>query len=261
MIEEPNKEDGAPGNGGKIAADAQPSTSAKPEGWHLDEKEHKAKECAHWAQQKRINEITLGISVLALCGAIYSAYISNSSLKAAIRAANEANRQSNAAEKQIHVAEDTEQRQLRAYLHVSHGPIEVTDTTAMATIIIGHAGATPAYELRLDAAMEVGSYLLNQEKLRPPSLPGMRHEYSVLYGMDSIKQTIAIIQPAVEAIQLIKKSDYTRGPQYAYYLHGSVRYFDIFEKERRYEFCFVFQPDRSNSEGNESGCEQYNKPG
>ena len=45
------------------------------------------------------------------------------------------------------------------------------------------------------------------------------------------------------------------------YLHGVVRYLDIFgvenlQPERRYEFCFVYHPDRDPI-GTERGCETH----
>jgi hypothetical protein len=56
-----------------------------------DEKEHRA------AERNRINRITLGISLLAVIGAIVTAITSLRALNAAIEAANQARRQADAA--------------------------------------------------------------------------------------------------------------------------------------------------------------------
>ena len=96
MNEKPNEGESLPESSGKVSADANPAVSAEPKGWHADEKEHKAQERAHWVQQARTNK-TLGISFVALVGAIGSAIVSALSLNAAIKVANEASRQAEAA--------------------------------------------------------------------------------------------------------------------------------------------------------------------
>jgi hypothetical protein len=64
---------------------------------------------------------------------------------------------------------DTERRQLRAYLHVNHGPIEVTDSSASVEVLISHSGQTPAYRVRLNAVIEVGHFPLQPtEELGSP---------------------------------------------------------------------------------------------
>jgi hypothetical protein len=177
-------------------------------------------------------------------------------------------KQWSAAQDQLAVMRNTEIRQLRAYLTVNHGPLMMTDTTAGAVIRIQHAGLTPAYKIRLDAAVEVGPYLLSATKLGDPlTMAGRQNfEYVVLYGGEPIKKTISLPAGAFDAIRLVKSSDPLKpfGDQ-RLYLHGSVRYLDIFgiedpHHERRYDFCFVFHPDRDPA-GSEQGCENYNAPG
>src|SRR5665213_4389935 len=57
--------------------------------------------------------------------------------------------------KQLTVSQDAEIHQLRAYLYVRRFPITVSQTTATANVEINHAGVTPAYNVRLDANIEV----------------------------------------------------------------------------------------------------------
>ena len=172
------------------------------------------------------------------------------------------------AQDQLEVMRDTEIRQLRAYLMVEHGPLMMTDTTAGAELRIRHAGLTPAYKIRLDAAVEVGPYLLSATKLGDPlTMVGRQNfESAALFGGDPIRQTISLPAGSLDAIQLVKSSNPQRpfGDQ-RLYLHGSVRYRDFFgienqQLERRYDFCFVFHPDRDPA-GSEQGCENYNTPG
>jgi hypothetical protein len=91
-------------------------------------------------------------------------------------------------------------------------------------------------------------------------------EYVVLYGGEPIRKTISLPAASLDAIRLVKSSDPLKpfGDQ-RLYLHGSVRYLNIFgiedpHLERRYDFCFVFHPDRDPA-GSEHGCENYNAPG
>jgi hypothetical protein len=70
-----------------------PITEALPS----DKKEHKAAERRHWARQEWANNVTLGISAIALTGAIATTVISLCALNAAIEAANQAKRQADAA--------------------------------------------------------------------------------------------------------------------------------------------------------------------
>jgi hypothetical protein len=168
-------------------------------------------------------------------------------------------------EGQLAVTRDTEIRQLRAYLHVGHTPLIASDRKNGAIISINHAGVTPAFKIRLDATVEIGPYLLNQTKLGEPIIMGgiPKYQYAILYGAQPIQQDISIVfEP--DAMRLIKTADPLIG-DHRFYLHGMLRYFDIFgtdnpQLERRYEFCFVFHPDREPT-GSEKGCEQYNKPG
>ncbi|WP_315742219.1 hypothetical protein [Bradyrhizobium sp. SZCCHNR1075] len=166
------------------------------------------------------------------------------------------------AENQLAVMADTEKRQLRAYLHVGHGPIEVTDNSATVEVWISHSGQTPAYKLRLDAVIEVAHFLLQPtEKLGNPIGMGgvLRHEFATLYGSEPIKQKIAMPVNSAEAIRLQRESDPLRGGRQVFYLHGRVRYLDIFDREWPYDFCFSFDPTY-NPQGSERGCEDYNRP-
>jgi hypothetical protein len=166
------------------------------------------------------------------------------------------------AQQQLGVMADTEQRQLRAYLHVGHGPIEVTGSSANVEVLISHSGQTPAYKLRLDAVIEVGDFLLQpSEKLASPVTMGgaPRYEFAALYGSEPIRQKIAMPVNSFEAIQLQKESDPLKGGRQRFYLHGRVRYLDIFDREWPYDFCFSFDPEY-DPQGSERGCEEYNRP-
>jgi hypothetical protein len=223
--------------------------------WHAEEREHRRLERRFW-------NTYIGLSALTVIGALLSAFFAYRAYDASIRAVAEAKRQANAAETQIDVARDTEHRQLRAYLHISHGPITVSDNTANAEIRISHSGQTPAYKIKLEADIQVGHFPLpDSEKLSLPTGGMPTFEFGALYGNEPIRRMISMPQNSNDAIEIQKRSrDRLAGGLQVFYLFGRVRYQDIFGNEWPYEFCFSFDP-LNDKEGSERGCERYNKPG
>jgi hypothetical protein len=155
---------------------------------------------------------------------------------------------------QVWIAKDTENRQLRAYLFIDHTVLtEAAPGKFRADLAIHAAGVTPAYKLRLAATFEIGPYLLNETKL-PDQVGGntQTFDYAVVYGTKEVNQPISM-QFVPEAVKLLE------GDAQRLYLHGNIRYSDIFDVEHRYDFCFVFHPTR-DPQGSERGCEKYNTP-
>ncbi|SFQ30365.1 hypothetical protein SAMN05216330_12433 [Bradyrhizobium sp. Ghvi] len=229
--------------------------SALPLGWHAEEREHRRQERRFWGAY-------IGLTILIVIGAFLSALFAYKAYVASTQAVAEARRQANAGEAQIEVARDTEHRQLRAYLHIGHGPMTVSSNTASAEIRIHHSGQTPAYKIKLEADIQVGHFPLPDiEKLSLPTGGIPKYEFGALYGTDPIKQTISMPQNSDDAIEIQKRShDRLAGGLQVFYLFGRVTYQDIFGKEWPYEFCYSFDPV-NNTEGSERGCEKYNKPG
>lgn len=165
---------------------------------------------------------------------------------------------------QASISRDTEFRQLRSYLYVTHGSLELGGPAATVKVSIKHSGATPAYNVRIDTTALVAGYLLNDESLGDPITMGGadRRQVAILNGDDQFD--FAATQSAPGALRILTNLDKTAG-EHALYVHGVVRYQDIFgieghQPERRYEFCFVFRPNVDVA-GSERGCEKYNKPG
>ena len=248
-------------NGSSQSGDAESpasvewNASASLTGWHADEREHRRQERKFWKAYIGLSALTVALALVSAIFA-YRAYI------ASTQAVAEAQRQANAAEGQIDVARDIEHRQLRAYLHIGHGPMTVSNNTASAEIRIFHSGQTPAYKIKLDADILVGHFPLpDTEKLNLPTGGIPKYEFGALYGNDPIRQTISMPQNSNDAIEIQKRSrDRLAGGLQVFYLFGRVIYQDIFGKEWPYEFCYSFDPI-NNSEGSERGCEKYNKPG
>jgi hypothetical protein len=272
MGNDPNQQDSATGNAGapsNIEQPGRPAVPADPVGWHADEKAHRCYEQKYWRR-------TIFLTALAAAGAIGSAFFAFGAWRAGQITANaaiESNRLAVAANK---ISDDTAKRQLRAYLYVSHGRWASFGKNRDggdqfgALVSINHAGVTPAYNIRLDATIEVGRYMVTetQAKLSLGPLIAAQggsmftRQYAVLFGT-RIEEFLAIpIQ--TEAMRSTQSNDPLIGDN-RFYMHGIIRYLDIFgienlSPEHRYEFCFVFHPERE-PEGTERGCEQHNKPG
>jgi hypothetical protein len=237
------------------AAGSEGDACTSPPGWHADEREHRRRERKFW-------KAYIALTALTVVGAFVGAFFAYGAYVASKQAVAEAKRQANVAESQIDVARDTEHRQLRAYLHINHGPITVSDNTASAEIRISHSGQTPAYKIKLEADIQVGHFPLpDSEKLSLPTGGIPKYEFGALYGNEPIRQTIAMPQNSNDAIEIQKRSrDRLAGGLQVFYLFGRVRYQDIFGNEWPYDFCYSFDPV-NNTEGSERGCEKYNKPG
>jgi hypothetical protein len=165
---------------------------------------------------------------------------------------------------QARIFKDTEFRQLRAYLYVSHDALQQSKTSAGTTIFIKHSGATPAYNVRIDANALVGTYVLNSDELGDPITMGgsIHKQVAILNGTDQLDLPVTLSNS--EAVRLLNATDKLVG-DHALYVHGIVRYQDVFsveglQPERKYEFCFSFRPN-VDVIGTEYGCDKYNKPG
>lgn len=224
-------------------------------GWYAEEREHRRNERRFW-------NAYIGLTVPIVIGAVLSAFFAYRAYDTTLQALVEAKRQANAAEAQIDVARDTEHRQLRAYLHINHGPMTVSENTASAEVRISHSGQTPAYKIILEADIQVDHFPLpDTEKLSLTTGGIPKHEFGALYGNEPIKQTIAMPQNSNDAVEIQKRSrDRLAGGLQVFYLFGRVRYQDIFGHEWPYDFCYSFDPV-NNTEGSERGCEKYNKSG
>lgn len=223
---------------------------------------HRRAERCYWIYEKIRGSIALLLTFVAAIGAVVSAVAAIGAWNAATKTVDEAKRQAVATEAQIGVAKDTELRQLRAYLHINHGPLSVSGDTASAELQIFHSGQTPAYKIKLTADIQVAHFPLpDREKLSLPTGGIETHEYGALFGPNPIRQTISMPKGSADAIEIQKRSkDRLAGGVQAFYLFGRVRYQDIFGTEWPYEFCFSFDP-ADNMQGSEHGCEKYNKPG
>lgn len=106
---------------------------------HSQDKEHQEAERRFWRIQTYIGVGAIFISVVALIGALIG-------LRLAQLAFHESGRQARAAEGQIRIAKDTEEKQLRAYVNLFEASAAVDANNLLrAAVIIKNFGQTPAY--------------------------------------------------------------------------------------------------------------------
>jgi len=172
---------------GTVEDPSQPTHEQQSaQGWHADERQHRRHERYYWGT-------IIFLTVLAVAGAGASAIF-------AYRAAD-------AALGQVGVAKDTEQRQLRAYLHISHGPMQFSDSSASAEVWISHSGQTPAYKIKLSADILVGHFPLPAAEDLNLSTSGIpNYDFGALYGTEPIKQKISMPVNSNDAIEIQKRS-------------------------------------------------------
>jgi hypothetical protein len=243
--------------------------------WEAGQSDYQADERRLWADHVRATRANVVISFATLVAAIVAGIVAYGAYQTGLdavaegkRQTAEAKRQADAADRQINLAKEAEFRQLRAYVYVRRYSIVADQTTAAAKVEVYHAGRTPAYRIRIDTQMMVAPYLVGELKLpdvTSPSVGSVDHtEHSILYSTEFLPQTTVMPKGTEEAMRLVWSKDSAIGDQ-RLYLHGVVRYLDVFgieglQPERRYEFCFVYHPERDVM-GSEHGCEKYNKPG
>ena len=267
MGDDPQPPNNSSGGEQKPPADASAATPT----WPADQPDYHA----HRTAERKYWRFDNCFSAIAAIGGSASSILALLALLSSQDAADSSRKSAAEAKRQADIAQDAEVRQLRSYLHLTHGswqeyPPQTPGSGKQygAEVYIGHAGATPAYKIRIDATILVGRYLLTAgEDLGNPLIMGgggvTRKEFSIVYGNTPI--TVSVANPFdADAYRSTTTNDPLIGDR-RFYMHGIIRYFDIFglenaAPERRYEFCWVFHPQREPG-GSEHGCEKYNKPG
>jgi hypothetical protein len=248
----PTGDDRPPQYAGNVPSNGGPPIIPKTPGWNSDEKDHRAKERDHWTHQKRTNNITLGISAVALIGAIASAIVSSLSLNAAITAIKEATRQSDAAEKQVRVSEDQERQSLRSYVGVSEHKIEkVSDGSIPSlSLLFKNFGSTPAREVRYWFYTKFDSYP------NPKDLPEqpLRDETIILFPTDTFG-------PAFNLDKALNSTDIAgleKGDRRLYF-YGKVNYLDAFGCLHFTKFRLIYGGAKSVELGRMGWAEEGNE--
>ncbi len=210
-----------------------------------DESSKHAKKSLKWTAATGVAAWFYTILTAALLSAgIYSAIESTEAVHQASRAADEAKRGADAASSQSATAQDTEKRQLRAYVGLIPPPDNQVSNnfTPPATPLIRltpkNFGVTPAYEAIHKTGMQVGYYPLAknfeypiQELATPPNPITIYPGAFDLAGIQ-VESLRALTQDEIASIQ--------DGKTKRLYVWGTLTYKDVFREPHYTNFCLGF---------------------
>ncbi len=207
------------------------SISCAPESERLAEERHRAEERAHWAHQRRHDRIVAGFSIAAAAAAAVAAVIAG-------WAYVQTKRQADAAWLQVQVSQDTEARQLRAYVLVSKSELrnlgDGKKTTA--EVLLKNFGLTPAYKLKRNISIGFAPFPPNGIIFPDPEI-GPDHSDLGPSGDVSLGP---ITSNSVRTESQI--SDISNG-LWAVYVWGVITYVDAFDKLHCTKFRMFYKGD------------------
>ncbi len=202
-----------------------------------DQKYHRSEERSHWAHEHAHNKRVACLSAIA-AGAAFVAAV------AAVGAYIQTKRQAEAAETQIGVAKDTEQRQLRAYI----GVVPPADNQVINSFFPPIApdvrltpknfGVTPAYKAQHHTGMGIYPYPIPKDFAYPLETPITPPNPITIYpGALDIAGIIAqsrrpLTQEEIASIQT--------GRTMRLYVWGTITYEDVLGSRHFTNFCISF---------------------
>jgi hypothetical protein len=180
---------------------------------------------------------TFAIAYTLVTGVILGASIR--SVHEARRAVSVANRAADAATRQASIAEDTEKRQLRAYVvAASIGHLEnfVPNGTLHATVTFENVGQTPVYSGKWKSGFGILPYPQSEEPTWPDCQSIIKEEggFTSFFGRQTTPDKTASWQLTQGYIDRVNAKDR------AIYFLGRFCYEDIFTVPHHTDFCFVW---------------------
>jgi hypothetical protein len=164
------------------------------------------------------------------------------SIQEARRATHAANRAATAATRQAEISEDTEKRQLRAYVYAKPPPQGVQDVVAGQTVTavtaIRNSGQTPAYHMRLRGNAGIGPWPLPPDQIWREGPYGgemvLSPETETTTGGRSSSTSASdnLTQSEIDSIR--------DGRTRTMYVFGTIIYHDGFDHPWYSDFCFAY---------------------
>lgn len=190
--------------------------------WYPDENHHETKEREYWTRQNGIALLTLIGAVAAVVIAILAFNETKKQVAEAKKQTIQAMRQAKAAEDQVGVQTDTENRQLRAYVFLSEGHLDNFGIASPmnVSVKIKNSGQTPAYKLIARTIITFNDYpakaLPNPQAGRPSMDLGPTNEFT-------LRTTAARPLTSEEHSKVIGRTS-------AIYVYGEFSYIDAFSR-------------------------------
>jgi hypothetical protein len=210
---------------------------------------HHARERLHWRRQERFNGFTGLFTFIAALAAVTAAGFAG-------YAYTEARRQAKAAEDQLGVQKDTEERQLRAYV-ILNNDFKLAEGfraggTPHVRAILENVGQTPVYDLTWVSGFNVRPYPLNEQSTYDTcdALLAQPNANRWFFGKSTeIEKFRPSALTADDMLPVLAGNS-------AIYFHGRICYRDIFKKARQTDFCVSFRGENPK-DGN--FCERENR--
>jgi len=202
------------------------------EHWNSEEREHHLNERLYWARSFRL---TVATTVAAIAAAIFAGF----ALMASWGSLQESRRQATAAEDQVAVAKDTEQRQLRAYLIVRATKIDNFFQGGKAQVdgTFENLGQTPVYEATWFTGINVFEY--------PKARELQNKSCDEIMSLDENNRWFFGKQagPLKDRDETFSENEISsiQNGSAAIYFHGRVCYQDIFKIVRKTDFCIFWR--------------------
>jgi hypothetical protein len=150
------------------------------------------------------------------------------------------------AERAIKVAEETAERQLRAYVFVREAHIIKIDNVLAARIVIKNFGQTPAIDVQHEALFRLDE-IPPKTPLAPPNQDGPRSPLPPTGELFKLIRSNGLLSPEQEAAITAR--------QIAFYVYGQIMYRDTFGKDR----CTDFRMMQTGEDRALQYCEDGNK--
>ena len=222
-----------------------PSPSAKPD--HLYETTEASPQSSNKEEEPKWTDKVVAwftvILTVSTIGLWYFASVQSSDMKNSLliaeQAANAAADAAKASDKQARIAEETAERQLRAYVTVKGGDLIFKDQTIFCVLTIENAGQTPAYDLTTwtNIGVQPSGNPFGLKTMLPDSAPG-----KVILGSGSVIHPRVRFDVPPEHNDMIPA---VQGGLATIYIWGCINYVDIFRQARFVEFRLrSFQADQ-----------------
>jgi hypothetical protein len=210
-----------------------------------------------WSFEKITTGIVLLASLVAAVCAALGARIAYHAFITGTNVASEAKRQAQAAEARVKIAEDTERRQLRAYV----GPFRGGNATASllppnigtVKINVRNYGQTPALKTQIESRIDMLAFPLPPgADFSVPVVVGKANPMTVFPGEDA--GIIFRLKRPMSSEEIAKITDGTRWRIYAW---GTIYYIDVFGSAHYTNICMTYFKPEGNTASSEP-CEEHN---
>jgi hypothetical protein len=223
MSDSPPDQSAPAGGGNDPAAEQIERVAAAFDAYATNQKSTEAKHAKHnrkirwWTRIAAVSAIGYTLITLVILVATIR------SIQESHRAVGAANRAADAASRQGGIAEDTEKRQLRAYVFVAAATPHdfVVSRTPYVDVRVRNFGQTPAYEATMDLAIRL-KQLVDPGSFTDPGHPSP--PAPIAPGVD-----VHPLPRTEEPLSNLIISD-IRANRVAYFIFGIIRYKDAFQK-------------------------------